>query len=65
VATDNIMQDEVYRYFFEKILEDELGKNSEYDDVINKLLKEIEAKNGPKRKATDSINTSKKIEITV
>ncbi len=55
VSIDNIMQDEVYRCFFEKILEDEVGKNSMDDAVINKLLREIETTKNLKRKITAAI----------
>ncbi|HYV93964.1 MAG TPA: hypothetical protein VE978_19455 [Chitinophagales bacterium] len=43
VNADNIMRDEVYRYYFEKILREEAWKNTERDAVIDELLREIKS----------------------
>ncbi|HKR06823.1 MAG TPA: hypothetical protein VJY62_19465 [Bacteroidia bacterium] len=49
VNADNIVQNEVYRDFFEKILKEEELKDTGCDDAISKLLKEIESLNPPKK----------------
>jgi hypothetical protein len=41
VNADNIMQDEVYQYFFEKILKDEELKNPVHSDIINQMLQKL------------------------
>lgn len=50
INKDNIINEEVYRYFFEKILKEEEFKNKGYDNVINKLLQEIETANQKENK---------------
>ena len=45
VNADNIMRDEVYRIFFQKILKDEVWKNTVRLGVIDDLLREIEGGN--------------------
>jgi hypothetical protein len=45
VSADNIMKDEVYKYFFEKILKEKTQKNVAYLIVIDELLNEIKAAN--------------------
>ena len=41
VSPENIMKDDVYRHFFERILKEEEWKNAERYAALEQLLKEI------------------------
>lgn len=42
VTTESILTDEVYKMFFQNMLEENLGNGNQVDEVINQLLKEVE-----------------------
>lgn len=41
VTSENIIQDKIYSAFFKRMLESNLGEDSDFDKVINELLEEI------------------------
>lgn len=41
VSPVNIMQDDVYKFYFDKMLRANIGRNAKWDTVINQLLKEL------------------------
>jgi len=45
VTKTNIITDEVYTFYFSKILHDRLGVNLDADAMINQLLESIKSKN--------------------
>ena len=45
VNTDNIMRDEVYKLYFEKILKGEAGKSTIRDAAIEELIRDIGGSN--------------------
>jgi hypothetical protein len=50
VTPENIMQDEVYKFYFDKMLRINIGCNAAWDTIIKKLLKEL----NPAKRKTDS-----------
>jgi hypothetical protein len=45
VTSETIIQDKIYSEFFKRMLESNLGEDSDFDKVINELLEEINKHN--------------------
>lgn len=56
VTTDNILTEYIYAKFFEKMLEDNLGKsNTAVDAVISELMDEVKKNTAPVEEVADPL----------